>query len=153
MPRKIVVKNKLFILFLLLPCLVFSQGVSSFSNVKVIKVYDGDTFKVNLPCNIDVLCKKISIRVKDIDTPELKTKDKCEKKQAIKAKGFTADFLKQGQVDLLKCKRDKYFRLLCDVYVDGENLATELLKNKLAYSYNGGKKIKRDYCKNENQNR
>ena len=139
-------KNKLFIIFLLFPCLAFSQKISSFSDVKILKVYDGDTFIVNLNCDLDVFCKKISVRVKNIDTPELKTKDKCEKAQAIKAKEFTVNFLKQGQVDLLKCKRDKYFRLLCDVYVDGENLALELLKNKLAYPYNGGKKLRKDYC-------
>ncbi len=111
-----------------------------FDNIKVVSVYDGDTFKIDLPCQDKPLCKNLSVRVRGIDCAEIKGKTKKEKKLAKKAKKFTQDFLEQGQVSLENCGKDKYFRLLCDVKVKGKDLAQALLESDLAYPYNGGKK-------------
>lgn len=80
--------------------------------------------------------------MRGIDTPESRSKNLKEKAAGLKAKQFTKVFLESGQVDLLNCTRDKYFRLLCDVSVDGNDFATAILKAKLARPYNGGKKQK-----------
>lgn len=48
---------------------------------------------------------------------------------------------------LKNCGRDKYFRLVCEVFVKKENLAFELLKAGLALSYEGKAKIEKDWCK------
>lgn len=111
-----------------------------FNDVEIISVYDGDTFKVNLPCQDKTLCTKLSVRVRGIDCPEIKGETKKEKKLAQKAKKFTRQFLAQGQVNLENCGKDKYFRLLCDVKVNGGDLAQALLEADLAYPYEGGKK-------------
>jgi endonuclease YncB( thermonuclease family) len=113
----------------------------------VVNVYDGDTFRVNLQCDYDVLCNNLPVRVSGIDTPEIKTKDGCEKRAAKKAKAFTQTFLKGKNIELKNCKRDKYFRLLCDVFADGKNLAEEILNAGLAVPYDGGTKQKTDWCK------
>lgn len=114
---------------------------ASFEDVSVASIYDGDTFKINLNCSLAVYCEKVPVRVLGVDTPEIKGKTEREKKLAQEAKAFTKDFLAQGPISLSNCTRDKYFRLLCDVTNgQGKNLAQELIKAKLGYSYYGGTK-------------
>lgn len=146
-------KNKTLILLIvlfLLPRFAFSQKASSFSDVKVLDVIDGDTFKVNLNCEASVICDKMSVRVRGIDTAEMKGKAPCEQKMAKKAKRFTQELLANGKVDLIDCERDKYFRLLCDVNVNNESLSKNLIKNNLAVSYDGGHKNKVNWCQKSN---
>lgn len=114
---------------------------ASFEDVSIASVYDGDTFKINLNCSMAVYCEKVPVRVLGVDTPEIKGKTEREKKLAQQAKAFTKNFLAQGPISLSNCGRDKYFRLLCDVTNgQGKNLAQELIKAKLGYSYYGGTK-------------
>ena len=113
-------------------------------NVQIVSVYDGDTFKISLGCSLAAYCDKVSVRVRGVDTPEMKGKTAREKELAKKAKAFTKDFLAQAPVTLRNCGRDKYFRLLCDVSNgEGKDLARELIKRDLGYSYEGGKKSDR----------
>ena len=112
-----------------------------FDNVSIASIYDGDTFKINLNCSLAVYCEKVPVRVRGVDTPEIKGKTEREKKLAQKAKEFTKEFLAQEPINLSNCSRDKYFRLLCDVKNgQGKNLAQELIKHNLGYSYDGGTK-------------
>ena len=126
-------------------------NAENFEDVKVISVYDGDTFKVNLPCMQDIFCKDISVRVYGVDTPEMKTQNTCEKKKAKEAQELTKEILSKGPVILKNCKRDKYFRLLCEVTVLGPNqgydLSEELVNNHLAVRYYGETKAEVDWCK------
>ena len=131
--------KKYFLLFILF---IFCAGSSNnLKKVKLISVYDGDTFKVNLPCKKEVFCKGISVRVKGIDTPEIKTKNIHQKEIALIAKDFTGRLLFDGKIILKNCTRDKYFRMLCDVFIIKEkkeiNLAKELLFSGLAVKYDG----------------
>lgn len=134
---------KIKILFFLLcfPLFTFAQQpTSSFYKVQLGKVLDGDTFKVYLACNYKLFCKAVSVRVRGVDTPELKSKDPETKAKAKAAQKFTRDFLTGKKITLKQCTRDKYFRLLCDVYADDKSLADMLLSENLATPYNGGKK-------------
>lgn len=108
---------------------------------RVINVYDGDTFRVDIDELSDIVGKNIAIRVMGIDTPEIKGKCKEENKLAVRARDFTRTFLKNdSKIRLSNLKRDKYFRLLADVYADGESLGLALLKNGLAVKYSGKRK-------------
>ena len=116
----------------------------AFENVSVASIYDGDTFKINLNCSMAVYCEKVPVRVRGVDTPEIKGQTEREKKLAQQAKEFTKEFLAQRPINLSNCGRDKYFRLLCDVTNgQGKDLAKELIKRDLGYSYQGGTKSKR----------
>lgn len=94
----------------------------------------------------------LPVRVRGVDAPEFKTKDSCEKKKAKEAKLFTREFLKKGSVTLRNCGKDKYFRLLCAVFVvnketkEESSLATALLNANLAVPYEGQKKLKYNWC-------
>lgn len=116
----------------------------AFNDVSVASIYDGDTFKINLNCSLAVYCEKVPVRVRGVDTPEIKGKTEREKALAQKAKAFTKEFLSVRPITLSDCGRDKYFRLLCDVTNgEGKDLAQELIKRDLGYSYQGGTKSKK----------
>ena len=137
--------KKIFLFFAILFCFAILNA-DNFENVKVISVYDGDTFKVNLPCKEKLFCQNILVRVKGIDTPEINTKNSKEKQKALEAKTFTEQILSDGKIILRNCTRDKYFRLLCDVFIkkgkEEINLAEELLSCGLAIQYDGKTKNK-----------
>jgi micrococcal nuclease len=65
---------------------------------------------------------------------------------AKKAKEFTVTALMTAKkVELRSMQRDKYFRVLADVYVDDKNLSKMLIDNKLALPYGG--QTKTNWCK------
>ena len=109
---------------------------------KVISVYDGDTFRVDIDSLPPIVGKNIPIRLNGVDTPEIQGKCQQEEDLAIKARDFVRIKLANAkEIKLTKLQRGKYFRVVADVYIDGVSLEQELLENKLAYKYSGGKKI------------
>ncbi|MEQ3513632.1 thermonuclease family protein [Pseudoalteromonas sp. BZB3] len=113
--------------------------------LSVTSIYDGDTFKVNLKEVPAIFGENLSIRIAKIDTPELRGKCDQEKILARKAKQFTAGRLRKSKSIILKNpERGKYFRVIAEVYVDGQNLGEELLKEGLAVKYDGGKR--KNWC-------
>ena len=117
---------------------------------KVTKIYDGDTITVNLKCNEPLFCKKISIRVYGIDTPEKRggTGTKREKQLAKMAQKMTANFIHMSETVYLEdCIRGKYFRLVCKVKNENDVYLSDILLNaNLAVPYYGGTKV-RDWSK------
>jgi endonuclease YncB( thermonuclease family) len=110
---------------------------------KVISVYDGDTFRVNIDSLPPIVGKNIPIRVNGIDTPEIRGKCRYEKDLAIKARDFVrAKLANAKEITLTNLQRGKYFRVVANVVVDGVSLEQELLDNELAYEYDGGKKLR-----------
>ncbi len=108
---------------------------------KVMSVYDGDTFRVNINSLPALIGKNIPIRVARIDTPEIKGKCQTERKLAITARDFVRNLLSNAKtIQLKNVSRGKYFRIVADVYIDGNLLSKQLLDKKLGYSYYGNKK-------------
>lgn len=144
-------------IFILLFCLGFSLQVwpdencahdaTTFRCVKYIKNYDADTVTFDIPNVHPLIGKSISVRVRHIDTPEIKGKLPCEKDAARTAKRLIENLLKNAnRIDLENVDKDKYFRILADVVVDGKSLKDTLFKNNLAYNYEGGTKQKINWC-------
>ena len=108
---------------------------------KVISVYDGDTFRVDIDSLPPIVGKNIPIRLNGVDTPEIQGKCQYEKDLALIARDFVRNKLANAkEIKLTKLQRGKYFRVVADVMIDGLSLEQELLENKLAYKYTGGKK-------------
>ncbi|QBY04272.1 thermonuclease family protein [Thalassotalea sp. HSM 43] len=123
----------------------FGKDYGSITSVVVASVYDGDTFRVNIDNWPSVIGENTPVRVKGVDTPELRAKCAAEKQKAKLAKQFTSQLLENSnKVELRNIQRGKYFRLLADVYVDGHNLAELLINAGHGYSYAGGKR--RSWC-------
>jgi len=113
---------------------------------KVISVYDGDTFRVDINSLPPIVGKNIAIRVNGVDTPEIRGRCLYEKNLALEARDFVrARLANAEEIKLTNLQRGKYFRVVANVVVDGVSLEQELLDNKLAYRYDGGKKI--SWCK------
>ena len=108
---------------------------------KVISVYDGDTFRVDIDSLPPIVGKNIPIRLNGVDTPEIQGKCQYEQDLALKARDFVRKRLANAkEIKLTKLQRGKYFRVVADVMVDGVSLEKVLLDNELAYKYTGGKK-------------
>ena len=140
-------KNILFIVIILMPFSIIEANQSkSYTVEKIISVYDGDTFRADIKGLPDIIGKNIAIRILGIDTPEIKGKCEEEKIVAIKARDFARKALFNAEkITLKNLKRDKYFRLLADVYFDNTDLGNALLANNLAVKYSGKKKS--SWCK------
>lgn len=125
---------------------------SNFRCVSYVRNYDADTITFNIPNVHPLIGQKINVRVSGVDTPEVKTKNSCEKNKARDARRLVESMLKQAKrIDLIKVQRDKYFRILADIQIDGQSLSHYLLKNGLAYSYDGGRKKIMDWCRSHRE--
>ena len=117
----------------------------TFTVSKVISVYDGDTFRVDIDELSPIAGKNISIRVNGVDTPEIRGKCESEKELAIEARDYVAELLEGAdEILLVDTERGKYFRILAVVMIDGVNLTKLLIDNGLGYAYTGG--TKKSWC-------
>lgn len=109
---------------------------------KVDRVYDGDTFYCYVKGHSPIDNKPIGIRIRGIDTPEIKDADPKVHKKAQKAKDLvSAEIKKARTIHLYNVNlNDKYGRILATVFCDRRDLAKILLEEKLAKKYDGGKK-------------
>lgn len=123
----------------MLKALAVSLALTNFYQAKVERVIDGDTISVSLP-DVPSVFSPIGVRIQGIDSPELHSKKPCERREAVRAKIALQSLVSSHRVDLLYCSRDKFFRLLCRVSVQKQDIAEYMLSNQLARSYYGERK-------------
>ena len=130
-------KKILYLMFgilLLTGCTVTSETVEAgsklYPDVKVtrlLRVIDGDTFACDIDEHSAIAGKNISIRLRGINTPELKSRNEEERKFANLEKQRLSELLNNARtIELRNLGRDKYFRINADVYIDGEPLLPKL---------------------------
>ncbi|WP_043643491.1 thermonuclease family protein [Solidesulfovibrio carbinoliphilus] len=109
----------------------------------VISVYDGDTMTVSIPDVHPLLGDGISIRVRGIDTPEMKDQRPEIHAMAVLARDMVRGLCPSGStVELRGVGRDKYFRIDATPVCGGVDVAAELVKAGLAHGdYEGGTKV------------
>ena len=130
------------ILFLIQTTLTTANYKDEIKDFTVVKVRDGDTFVINIENVPDVFGKEIAVRIRGIDTPEIKEKREEIRNIAIKAKEELEKLFNSGnKIILYNLGRDKYFRLLASVKVGDIDVAEYLIKKGLAKSYDGGAKV------------
>lgn len=114
-------------------------GFGNVYEARVLRVIDGDTIRVAISIWHDQVLTT-SIRVRGVDTPEIRGKCAEERALALKAKAFTAELLPTGATVILKrIAPDKYGgRYDADVQTsDGRELAASLIHAGLARPYEG----------------
>ena len=117
---------------------VSKEDIFTLSPDQIVEVYDGDTFKIDLPSQHPLFGDDISIRVFGIDTPELKGSSDEVKALAYKAKNRTRELLSDAKtIELKNPQRGKYFRVVAEVWIDGESFAEKLKGEGLAKDYDG----------------
>lgn len=110
-------------------------------NITVIKVYDGDTITISATVSkCSYTFYKFSVRLRGIDTPEIKAKTDDEKKAAINARDILSNKILYKSISLKDVKYDKYGRLLAEVYFKGKNINQWMLDNNMGIAYDGGTK-------------
>ena len=119
---------------------------ATFALVTLLSVHDGDTLSVTVGGLPPVFGENIRVRMRGIDAPELTSKAKCEAKKAVESREFVRKLLAGKKITLKNVWRDKYFRLLADVEVDGQKVSDLLVKQNLAVPYYGLKKPVVDWC-------
>jgi len=109
--------------------------------------YDGDTVTFNLYNVPPVFGDKMKVRIAGIDTPELRSRNACEKKLAQKAQKKLHELLKDSKrIDLLNPVRGKYFRVVASIIADDMDVSKVLIKENLAVPYSGKMKKKQNWC-------
>ena len=94
---------------------------------RLLRVIDGDTFACDIDEHSAIAGKNISIRLRGINTPELRSRNPEESKSANLEKQRLSELLNNARViELRNIDRDKYFRIDADVYIDGEPLLPKL---------------------------
>lgn len=108
----------------------------------VIKVYDGDTLTVGFRHGSSLKPVKESVRIRGIDTPELRSKFAEEKRLAVLARTRLAAVTLREYVTVVSPETDKYGRLLCDLKTDriGSISQYMLQAPQLCREYDGGKR-------------
>ena len=107
---------------------------------KVIKVYDGDTITIAAKPYREEPVFRFTLRLLNVDCPEIRSKDENEKKAAIIVRDKLKDLIYNKCVSITDIASDKYGRVLCNVWLDDCNISNWLLTNNLAVKYDGGKK-------------
>ena len=116
---------------------------------KVVSVYDGDTIKCVFPLNDKFY--KWNCRINGIDTPEIRTRSKLEKDMGYKARDFLREKILKKMVEIHCGEFDKYGRLLVNIKLDNQDMSELLIKEGLAFRYDGGTKQDWDeYLRNLN---
>jgi endonuclease YncB( thermonuclease family) len=109
---------------------------------KVVKVYDGDT--ITIACKIltqeNSPIYRFSVRLREINSPEMKTKSPVEKQIEKKSQKALSDLIFDKIVYLTDVGMDKYGRVLANVYLDQINISCWMLQNNHAVKYDGGTK-------------
>ena len=124
---------------------------------RIVRVIDGDTVDVDIDLGFGIWIKNERIRLKDIDAPEVRTKDRLEKKCGYAAKTFLKDAL--GKISILrttKQEKGKYGRVLGEFIVYDRETDSWISANKmlarehLAVEYHGQSKesIEEEHLKN-----
>jgi len=110
---------------------------------KVIKVYDGDTITIasKIPGS-HLPLYRFSVRLRSIDSPEMRTNSIVENRLAIEARDALHELIFGKIVVLKKLGTEKYGRILADVYSNDLHVNQWMLDNHYAVPYDGGKKIR-----------
>ncbi|WP_417811188.1 thermonuclease family protein [Thalassospira alkalitolerans] len=100
--------------------------------------YDGDTIYVNIP-GLPGEIAEMSVRVRGIDTPEIRGKCRAEKSLANKARDFARQSLKSAKrVEFCEPEWGRYGgRVVASVRIDGRALDQDLINQGLARPYDG----------------
>lgn len=116
---------------------------------KVIKVYDGDTITIASRFYDDPCIWRFSVRLRGIDTPEMKGGNVLERIKAKEAQSALERLIFMKMVKLKNVSTEKYGRVLADVYLDDLHINQYMLDNRYANSYNGRKKKEWNFTDDE----
>ncbi len=96
---------------------------------RLLRVVDGDTIDCILDLGFDVSIKE-RVRLKGINTPEVRTKDLNEKRLGLEAKKFVEDMFQDKGNDVIietEYRRGKYGRTIGTITFQDDTVLNEML--------------------------
>jgi len=106
----------------------------------VVSVYDGDTIYVNIPGLPPVFGEDLGIRLRGVDTPELRSRcNSADERERERTLGYLIRDLVNNRVMsgeeilITDISRGSFFRVVATVIVDGVSINQWLLDNGYAY--------------------
>lgn len=130
-----------FILTAAILCAAVPAWATTFEGATWLRCYDGDTCTFTLPGIHPFFEEKISVRIRGIDTPEIRGKCEAENQKAKVARDFLRNLLRGAQrIDLVDAERGKYFRIVATVRADGVDVAPLMTERGMGRAYQGGRR-------------
>lgn len=112
---------------------------------EVTSVIDGDTFRATINDWPPIIGERIPIRIADIDAPERRsrcdteTEKQRERELAADARIYLVERLRGAEViELRNIRRGSFFRIIAEVWVDGENVGDDMLAAGHAIPFRAG---------------
>ena len=113
--------------------------IPSITHGRVIKVHDGDNITIAARVNNVSKLYKFNIRINDIDTPDIRSRNNIEKAIGIKVKYLLRTRILDEVVRVEIKGKDNYGRYIADVYHNSVNISEWLVNNKYGVRRNGSK--------------
>lgn len=133
---------------ILLTALLPAVALADYGNVtvdEVAAVYDGDTFTATIREWPPVIGERIKIRISGINAPERRSRcdteaeRERERELAAEARIYLVEHLRSAEsIELRRIERGSFFRIIAEVWADGENVGQEMLEAGHALPYQEG---------------
>ena len=125
--------------------LIFSLGwQSAFATQALVKkIVDGDTFIANIVLKDGVEVRSVSVRLRNVDTPELHGNCDYEIERAKFAKQRLGELIPEGSIiEIKNITNDKYQGRIDANVFDSQNrdVGSILVREKVGRAYSGGKR-------------
>lgn len=128
----------------LLPVIALAE-YGSVTVDEVTSVIDGDTFRATINDWPPVIGDRIPIRIADINAPERRSRcdteaeKERERELAADARIYLVERLRSADViELRNIRRGSFFRIIAEVWVDGQDVGAEMLAEGRAVPYESG---------------
>ncbi|WP_417837643.1 thermonuclease family protein [Thalassospira tepidiphila] len=128
----------------LLPVLAFADYGSVVVD-EVTSIIDGDTIRVTVNEWPPIVGERIPVRIAGINAPERRSRcdteaDKARERQlSADARIYLVERLRSAEtIELRRIERGSFYRIIAEVWVDGENVGAEMLAEGHALPYQPG---------------
>ena len=101
-------------------------------NAIIVSVYDGDTVTADIDLGFEVWLKGQKLRLLNINTPEVRGKEKAE---GIVSRDALRSRILGKEVKIKSDRKGKYGRWLVEIFLDDENINNWLLAEGFAKTY------------------
>lgn len=133
---------------ILLTALLPAIALAEYGSVRVdevTSVLDGDTFRATVDEWPAVIGERIPVRISGINAPERRSRcdteaeKERERELAADARIYLVERLRGAEtVELRQIERGSFFRIIAEVWTDGENVGQEMIEAGHALPYREG---------------
>ena len=115
--------NRVFKSFYILALSLVASVLGAYSSIENIRIVDGDTIKGIVDG------KEITVRLVEIDAPEM------DQPFGVESKKFLKNLIEDKKVTLISEGKDRYDRTLGELFVNKNNINETMVKSGFAWVY------------------